>query len=212
MPVSIALAILIGGVAAAIMGGTGAAGWAAIMSLLAAFDAELYRRLDTADVRLGVKLRAGLAAWAFLSSLFYTLLPIALWFSGEAAGAAAAMVLWVAGVVHAFGPGACGALPIALAGAAPPALSLLLTPPLMAAFSARPDWNLAIIAVIGGAALAVYVTQSRMSAAEAERAFREAAGSLARMRAAANAACTIKPAADTGNECVAPPLQLKKTG
>ncbi|MEZ6023423.1 MAG: PAS domain-containing protein [Hyphomonadaceae bacterium] len=38
----------------------------------------------------------------------------------------------------------------------------------------RPDWDLAIIAAVGGAALMAYVTQARLSAEEAERALREA--------------------------------------
>jgi PAS domain S-box-containing protein len=175
LPASIALVILTGGVAAAIMGGVGAVGWAAIVSLLLVFDAELYRRLDAADAKLRGRVRAGLAGWAFLNSAFYATLPIALWNHGAAAGAAAAMVLWVAGVVRHFSPGASGGLVIAVAGAAPPALALLVAPLVMAAASARPDWDLAVIAAIGGGALMAYVTQARVSAEHAERALRETA-------------------------------------
>jgi len=174
MPASVALVILTGGIAAAIMGGPGPVGWAAIMSLLLIFDTELYRRLDRADRRLEGGVMAGLALWAFASSAFYAVLPIALWLQGAAAGAAAAMVLWVAGVVRHFSKGQSGALPIALAGAAPPAISLMFAPLMMAGMTARPDWDLAVIAAIGGFALMAYVTQARLSAVEAEQALRDA--------------------------------------
>ncbi|HYD88232.1 MAG TPA: ATP-binding protein [Vitreimonas sp.] len=175
MPASIALVILTGGLAAAIMEGPGAVGWAAIMSLLLIFDTELYRRLDAADAKIQGPTLAGLTLWAFASSTFYAVLPASLWLDGQAAGAAAAMVLWVAGVVRHFSPGGSGALPIALAGAAPPALSLVLAPLAIASMTAQPDWDLAIIAAVGGGALMAYVTQARVSAADAERALRESA-------------------------------------
>jgi PAS domain S-box-containing protein len=174
MPASIALIVLTGGIAAAIMGGSGAVGWAAVMSLLLIIDTELYRRLDAAEVKIRGKILAGLAGWSFASSVFYALLPIALWLHGEAAGAAAAMVLWVAGVVRHFSAGVSGALPIAIAGAAPPAVSLLISPLLIASMASRPDWDLAFIAAIGGGALMAYVTAARMSAGEAERTLRQA--------------------------------------
>ncbi len=174
MPASVALIILTGGIAAAIMGGSGPVAWAAIMSLLLIFDTELYRRLDRADVRIEGATMAGIAAWSFASSAFYAVLPIALWLSGQAPGAAAAMVLWVAGVVRHFSKGQSGALPIALAGAAPPALSLVVAPLLMAGMSQHPDWDLAIIAAIGGLALMAYVTAARLSAVDAEHALRKA--------------------------------------
>ena len=174
MPASIALVILTGGIAAAIMDGFGPVGWAAVMSLLLVFDTELYRRLDAAEAKIKGPVLAGLAAWAFFSSAFYAVLPASLWFSGQAAGAAAAMVLWVAGVVRHFSGGASGALPIALAGAAPPAVSLLATPLLIASMATQPQWDLAIIAAVGGGALMAYVTLARMSASDAERALREA--------------------------------------
>ncbi|MBS0385443.1 MAG: PAS domain-containing protein [Proteobacteria bacterium] len=172
LPASIAIVILTGGIAAAIMHGPGAVGWAAIMSLLLIFDAELYRRFDAAAVALTPPVEAALAGWSFASSAFYASLPIALWLNGQAAGAAAAIVLWVAGVVRHFSPGASGALPIAIAGAAPPALPIVVAPFLIAAMTTQPDWDLAVIAAIGGCALMVYVTQARVSAAEAERALR----------------------------------------
>ncbi len=96
-------------------------------------------------------------------------LPAALWLDGQAAGAAAAIVLWVAAAVRYFSPGVAGAWPIALAGAAPAALSLLGAPLLAASMSARPDWGLAVIAAIGGGALMAYVTHARVSAARDER-------------------------------------------
>ncbi len=175
MPASIALVMLTGGLAAAIMDGGGAVGWAAIMALLLILDTELYRRLDASDAQLQGKTLAGLALWSFASSAFYAVLPAALWLDGQAAAAAAAMVLWVAGVVRHFSPGASGALPIAIAGATPPALSLLVSPIVMASMTRQPDWDLAVIAAVGGGALMAYVTQARVSAAEAERALRESA-------------------------------------
>ncbi len=174
MPASVALIILTGGIAAATMGGPGPVGWAAIMSLLLIFDTELYRRLDRAEVRIEGAVMAGIAAWSFASSMFYAVLPLTLWLNGQAAGAAAAMVLWVAGVVRHFSKGQSGALPIALAGAAPPALSLLFAPLLMAGMTQRPDWDMAIIAAIGGFALMAYVTAARLSAVEAEQTLRKA--------------------------------------
>ena len=173
MPASVALVILTGGIAAAIMDGPGAVGWAAIMSLILILDTELYRRLDVSNAKVEGWTMAALAAWSFASSVFYATLPASLWMHGQAAGAAAAMVLWVAGVVRHFSPGASGALPIAIAGAAPPALSLLLAPLVMASMAHQPDWDLAVIAAVGGGALMAYVTQARVSAAEAERALRE---------------------------------------
>ena len=174
MPASVALVLLTGGLAAAIMGGSIPVAWAAVMALLLIFDTELYRRLDAADVKIEGRVLWGLCAWGFGSSAFYATLPAALWLHGEAAAAAAAMVLWVAGVVRHFSRGASGSLPIALAGAAPPAISLLASPLMMAAMSHRPDWDLALIAAVGGGALMAYVTLARISAADAERALREA--------------------------------------
>jgi PAS domain S-box-containing protein len=174
LPAACALALLTGGLAAAITGESFAVFWAGIMALLLIADAEVYRRLDARDAPLGPRAIAGLCAWAFIHSAFYSSLPAALWFDGEPAGAAAAMVLWVAGVVRQFG--ATGRiLPVALAGAAPPALSLLTAPLIIAAATAQPDWDIAVIAAVGGATLMVYVTQARMSATEAERAVRDAA-------------------------------------
>jgi hypothetical protein len=63
MPASIALIILTGGIAAAIMGGPGPVGWAAITSLLLILDTELYRRLEAADVPIRGRVLSGLAAW-----------------------------------------------------------------------------------------------------------------------------------------------------
>jgi PAS domain S-box-containing protein len=174
MPASVALVILTGGIAAAIMGGPGPVGWAAIMSLLLILDTELYRRLDRAEARLQGRVVAGVAVWSFTSSAFYATLPVMLWLNGEAAGAAAAMVLWVAGVVRHFSKGQSGALAVAVAGAAPPAISLMLAPLMMAGMTERPDWDLAIIAAIGGFALMAYVTTARLSAVEAEQALRDA--------------------------------------
>jgi len=174
MPASVALVILTGGFATAIMDGPDAVGWTAIMSLALILDAEIYRRLDAAETRLEGKTMAALAAWSFACSVFFAVLPLALWMHGSAAGAAAAVMLCVAGVVRHFGPGAAGARPIAVAGAAPLAVSLLALPAL-AAMSHRADWTLASVATLGGGALMAYVILARVSAAEAERAMRETA-------------------------------------
>lgn len=174
LPASVALVILIGGVAAAIMDGPAPVAWAAIVSLLLILDAEIYRRLDAAEERVEGRLTAALAAWALFSSCLYAALPISLWLHGQAAGAAAAIVLLTAGIVRHFGQGQSGALPIALAGAAPAALSMLFAPFLIARWAERADWDLAVIAAIGGLALAAYVTSARLNAVGAERAVREA--------------------------------------
>ncbi len=175
LPAACALTLLTGGLSAAITGEGFAVFWAGVMALLLIADAEIYRRLDVAEAPLSRKRVAALAGWAFFHAAFYATLPAALWFDGEAAGAAAAMVLWVAGVVRHFGAGARGLLPVAIAGATPPALSLLFAPLAIAAASARPDWDLAVIAAIGGGALMVYVTHARLSASAAERNVRQAA-------------------------------------
>ncbi len=176
LPAAVAIVILTGGLAAAIVGNSGPVGWAAVMGLVLIADAEIYRRLDLAEAQLKGGVVWALAAWAFMSSAFYAVLPAALWLDGQAAGAAAAMVLWVAGVVRHVS-GNSGAWPIAAAGAAPPALSLLLAPIAMAVATIRPDWDLAIIAAVGGGALMAYVAQARISASEAERNLRKAAAS-----------------------------------
>lgn len=173
MPASVALVILTGGIAAAIVGGAGPVVWSAIMALLLIFDTELYRRLDRADRRIEGGLMGWLAIWSFGSSAFYATLPLSLFLAGEAAGAAAAMVLWVSGVVRHFGKGQSGALPVAIAGAAPPALSLLLAPVLIAGMTASPDWDLAAIAAVGGLALMAYVASARFSAIAAEQKLRD---------------------------------------
>jgi signal transduction histidine kinase/ActR/RegA family two-component response regulator len=174
LPASVAITILTGGLTAAIMGGSSPVLWAGTMSLLLIVDAEVYRRLDVAEAKLSDgRTTALLAGWAFLMSAFYATLPAALWLHGAAAGAAAAMVLWVAAVVRYFNGGA-GRMEIALAGAAPSALALLAAPLAMALFSHRADWDVAIVAAVGGGALMVYVAQARFSAADAERALHAA--------------------------------------
>ncbi|MES1198934.1 MAG: ATP-binding protein [Pseudomonadota bacterium] len=174
LPAAIALVILTGGLAAAIMGGVAPVGWAAAMALLLIADTEIYARLEASGRPMGARMEAALAAWAFFCSSAYAILPAALWLNGQASGAAAAMILWVAGVVRHLGRGA-GSLAIAGAGAAPPALSLMLAPFAIAASAARPDWDLGVIAAVGGVALMVYVAQARISATEAEYALRRTA-------------------------------------
>ncbi|MEJ0059477.1 MAG: ATP-binding protein [Terricaulis sp.] len=174
LPAAVALVILTGGLSAAIMGGVAPVGWAASMALMLIVDAEIYRRLDVADAKLEGRTTIALAAWAFFISAAYAVLPAALWLDGKAAGAAAAMILWVAGVVRHLGRGS-GVAAIAAAGAAPPALSLLFAPIAIAISSTRPDWDVAVIAAIGGGALMIYVAQARVSASDAEHSLRKAA-------------------------------------
>lgn len=173
-PASIAIMLLTGGVAAAILGGAGAIGWAALMAAALIADSELFRRLAASGASMSPRLLIGLSVWAFAVSSFYTVLPIALWLHGGAAGAAAAIMMWVAGVVRNFGRDATRAWPIALAGAAPPALTLTVSPLLLGAMTTQPNWDLAVIAAVGGAALMAYVTQARLGAVRAEEALRAA--------------------------------------
>lgn len=167
LPVSIALVILIGGLAAAILGGGAPIFWAALVGATLVADNEFYRRAEETGA-LGAKGAALLAAWAAISGALFAALPVALWLDGQAAGAAAAMLLWVVGALRPFGAGFSGALHIALAGAAPCATSLLIAPSLAAALSARPDWDLAVIATLGGGALLGYGLQARWRAHDAE--------------------------------------------
>jgi PAS domain S-box-containing protein len=176
LPAAVALVILTGGLSAAIMGGVAPVGWAASMALMLIVDAEIYRRLDAKDVKLEGRTVVALAAWSFFISAAYAVLPAALWLDGKAAGAAAAMVLWVAGVVRHLGRGS-GVIAIAAAGAAPPALSLLFAPIAIAMSAVRPDWDVAIIAAVGGGALMMYVAQARVGASDAEHSLRKAAAS-----------------------------------
>jgi|CXWL01.1.fsa_nt_gi hypothetical protein len=168
LPASIALAILTGGVGAAILRDASAVGWAAIVTALLLLDAELYRRLDQGEMVVRGRVLASLAGWAGLSSAFYIALPVALWLNGQPAGGAAAMLLWVACAVRFFGAGGSGSPMVALAGAVPPALALLASPLLSAALG-RPDWDLGVIAVIGGGALMAYVAQARLAPAREAR-------------------------------------------
>ncbi len=206
LPATLAMVVLTGGVAAAIMGGSGTVAWAAIMSLLLIADLKFYQNLESAGAALGGKLTI-LSAWALLGSSFMAALPVALWGHGGAAGAAAAMALWVCGAARCLGPGAGGHTLIALAGAAPPALALLITPLASAAASPRADWEVAIIAVIGGGALLTYITHARLQLAAAEQALRHAARA-----ALAQTQTQTFPAANvaTPNFCAPPPQ--RKTG
>ncbi|MCR6646261.1 MAG: hypothetical protein NVV62_17990 [Terricaulis sp.] len=110
LPASLALTILVGGLAAAIMGGSLPVGWAAIVALILIFDCELYRRLEAAGRPLTPSLIAALAAWAGFGSAFYVVLPAALWLDGQAAGAAAAIRAVGGGGGSAFQPWRCGRL------------------------------------------------------------------------------------------------------
>ncbi|MEZ5995155.1 MAG: ATP-binding protein [Hyphomonadaceae bacterium] len=173
LPATIALAILIGGVAAAIVGEPWPVAWSAAMAGLLMADAEIYRRLDVAGTPLQGRTLAALAAWGFAAAAFYAALPMSLWLHGGAAGAAAAMLLWIVGVVRCLGPGASGAVGVAVAAAAPPGFSLLMSPFLMA-MTARPDWDMAFIVAVGGGALMAYVALARVGAIEAEQKLRAA--------------------------------------
>jgi hypothetical protein len=198
LPATIALVVLAGGVAAAVVGGTGTVAWAAIASLLLIADLKIYQMLEASSAKLE-RVTAKLAAWAFLGSAVLAALPVMLWMQHGAASAAAAMVFWVAGAARCLGPGASAHTHIALAGAAPPALALLLTP----LASADGDWQAALIAVLGGGALLAYLVHARLKLADAERALRAP-------RAEANAPIILTPNIAKPH-FGAPPLQ-RKTG
>ncbi len=170
LPASIALVVLIGGVAAAIAGGSAPVAWAAVVALALIADSEIYRRLDAGEAKLEGRIEAGLAAWALAGSSIFALLPLGLWLGGTPAGAAAAMVLWVVAIVRQFSPGFSGSAMVAVAGAAPPALMLLAAPLLSA------DWDVAAIAMLGGGALMAYVIHARAAADAQQRTLTDTAG------------------------------------
>jgi PAS domain S-box-containing protein len=162
LPATAAFVILTGGLAAAIMGQAGAIGWAVAVTVLLVGETELYRRLEMRSRAPGVAAQRWTAAAAFLGSCVYAALPTALWWDGTAAGCAAALGLWVAGGVRHVGGGWTAG--IAAAGAAPPIVSLALTPVLKAASTAQPDWDAAVIAVLSGVALILFVARARLAA------------------------------------------------
>ncbi len=178
LPASIATIILAGGLAAAVLGSSTAVAWAGLVAILLVADMHIYRRLDANEARIEGRALAGLAGWSILSGAIYAALPLALWLDGEAAGAVAAMTLWIAGALRQFGPGASGAIWVAIAGAAPNALCIVIAPALTASLSAGPDWDAAVIATLAGIALVSYACQSRwraeIAAAEARSAIEEA--------------------------------------
>jgi signal transduction histidine kinase/ActR/RegA family two-component response regulator len=205
LPVSIALTILVGGVGAAILDSPYAIAWAALITALLIGDAAIYRQLDQAEAP-SPRVAARLALWAGSVSCAYALLPLALALANPGAGLAAAAVLLVAGVVRYCGPGLSGGVRVAIAGAAPLALALLAVPLLLAS-AGRPDWDAALIAVIGGGALMAYTLQARLgqgrelrasiAALQAEMKSRGAAyldtmAALSAAREAADAANTSK--------------------
>jgi hypothetical protein len=162
LPATAAFVILTGGLAAAIMGQAGAIGWAVAVTALLVGETELYRRLELRSTAPGAAAQRWTAAAAFLGSCVYAALPTALWWDGTAAGCAAALGLWVAGAVRHVGGGWTAS--IAAAGAAPPILSLALSPLLKAASTAQPDWDAAVIAVLSGTALILFVARARLAA------------------------------------------------
>ncbi len=202
LPVTIALTILVGGVGAAILDSPYAIAWAALIAGLLIGDAALYRRLDQADAPAPRTVER-LALWASAVSCAYALLPLALALANPGAGLAAAAVLLVAGVVRFCGPGLSGGVRVAIAGTAPLALALLAVP-LVLASAGRPDWDAALIAVIGGGALMAYTLQARLGQGRELRARIEALQGEMKARGAAYletmaALSAAREAADAAN-------------
>lgn len=162
LPAALALIALTGGVGVGLLGNGLAAAWAGLMALLLIADAKLYRHLDQAEGELSESAVTRLAMWAAVLASLFAALPAMLMLDGGQAGAAAAIVLLVAGVARFCGPGASGVPRIALCGAAPLAVTLLVTP-LALVFSGRPDWDAALVVVLGGFALMGYVVQARLA-------------------------------------------------
>ncbi len=161
LPITIALAILVGGVGAAILQQNLAVAWAALMTAILVADAEIYRRAEILE--LPRTITKHLALWAAAIASAYAALPIALALDGGGAGLAAAMVLLIAGAVRFCGPGLSGDRRTAIAGAAPLGCALMIIPVLLAA-TGRPDWDTAFISAIGGGALMAYVLHARLGA------------------------------------------------
>ncbi len=181
LPVSVALIILTGGIGAAVLENGAAVGWAALVSALLFADAELYRRLEQRELapQSSKAAFALLCAWTAGASCVFASLPVALVMDGAGAALTAAMVLLIAGVVRLCGPGASGGAGVALAGAAPLAAALLAFP-LLLWLGARPDWDAAFIAVLGGGALMAFSTHARLRhEGEARRQITELAAEMA---------------------------------
>ncbi len=182
LPIAIALTLLTGGLAAIIIGSLWPVSWAALMAGVLMADVEIYRRADLHAHAPRGWLTPALAIWGFISSAVYAVLPGALWLDGEAGAAAAAMILWVAAVFRQV-MAAPGPVAVTLAGVAPPILSMLGAPLAAAVISAKADWDLAAIAMVGGGAMLAYVASTRHAATQAEMALRAATADLQRQSA-----------------------------
>lgn len=186
LPSSVALVLLIGGFGAALLSSAFAVAWALTMVVLLGVDKELYARLAAGEHRQLMP-DFVLFGWGALINAGFAALPIALWLEGGAAGAAGALVLWLAAALRPFGVGFSGSLWIAAANAAPNVLALLATPAVAALAGASRAWDSAVIVAIGGGALLYFVISSRIKAnmdrQEAARAEQRAhhAEALARM-------------------------------
>lgn len=163
LPVSVALIILTGGIGAAVLENGAAIGWAALVSLLLVADAEIYRRIEQSEPAPESTKATfwRLCAWSAFASGIFASLPAFLVIDGAGAAVTAAMVLLIAGVVRLCGPGLSGGAGIALAGATPLAATLLAFPVLLW-LGARPDWDAAFIAVLGGGAVMAFAAHSRL--------------------------------------------------
>ncbi len=163
LPVSVALIILTGGIGAAVLDNGAAVGWAALVSVLLFVDAEIYRRLEQRELATGSAKAAiaALCAWSAAASCIFASLPAFLVIDGAGAAVTAAMVLLIAGVVRLCGPGLSGGAGVALAGAAPLGACLLVFPILLWS-GGRPDWDAALIAVLGGGAVMAFAAHSRL--------------------------------------------------
>ncbi len=162
LPVSIALMLLVGGMAAAVLGSALAVAWACVVMALLIADMAIYRRLD--DRAASARISAALIGWNVFIACVFVALPMALWMDGAPAASAAALALWLVGVIRPFGAGLSGGWIFAAAGAAPAALCILIAPSLIALTSAQADWDAATIATLGGGALAVLIVRALWTA------------------------------------------------
>jgi hypothetical protein len=164
LPVTLAVLILVGGVGAAILNNAHAVTWAGAMSALLLADAELYKRTERSGDAAQSDRRL-LSLWNFAFSSIFATLPLALALGGGA-GMAAATILLMTGVVRLFGAGLSGHPHIALLGAAPLAITLAAAPLLMAGLG-NPDWDAAVVSMLGGAGLIAYIVRARLLPAQA---------------------------------------------
>jgi hypothetical protein len=164
LPVSIALLLFVGGVGAAVLNSGLAVAWAGAVSLLLIADLHLHRRIDAA----GAPPRpAFMIGWTVSVAAVFAALPLALWIDGAPAAMAAALALWIVGLLRPFVSGFSPNATLALASAAPSAVGLLLAPTVVALAGGRADWDAAVIVSIAGAGVVAYVVRDGLNGFEA---------------------------------------------